>query len=406
MFAFIKKIARKLIRKSTYIHHESLNKVSLIILILIDIFVLFNVFSGLNNISQWILNPSEEIPCFSAIDNYQTATNRESFALKATTIENIVEQNNFSDFNNQNRLGKVSKLCENYSRLEQEINTKDNIKIKGNIEQIRTEIYNLNQEIQTLQSQYDSTLLEKIAGQTPQSSLNQTTADQIKSEIDTKTNQISNKEKQIVQKQTQLIKAPAADAYLKLLNNTSEYKQIKKAYQSAQFWYPNKQLLLQILFLLPLITIAYFWHNHATKGNKGLQSLLSWHLLLIFCIPLLIKFFEFIQFGNLINIAIEFIVTLLGGLLFISNYVLILIIPLLGFGLIKILQRFVFNQRIQAKKRIEKVRCINCNSQLRLNDLFCYSCGFNQYTNCPNCNQKTYKLTNFCRACGHQLEQK
>ncbi|AFZ35452.1 hypothetical protein Sta7437_1896 [Stanieria cyanosphaera PCC 7437] len=405
MFSFIKKIARKLIRKSTYIHHESLNKVSLVILILIDIFVLFNVFSGLNNISQWIFNPSEEIPCFSTIENYYTATNKESFALKAATIENLINHNNFSHFNNQNKLGKVSKLCDNYLRLEKEINTPDNIEIKADIEQIRTEISNLNQEIQTLQSQYDSTLLEKIAGQTPQNSINQTTADQIKSEIDTKTNQISNKKQQILQKQTRLIQVPAADAYLKLLNNTSEYKQIKKAYQSAQFWYPNKQLLLQTLFLLPLIIGAYFWHKNATIKNQGLQALLSWHLLLIFCIPLLIKVFEFIQFGNLIRIAIESIVTLLGGLLFVSNYVLILIIPLLGFGLIKFLQRFVFNQRIQAKKRIEKIRCINCNSQLRLNDRFCHYCGFNQYTNCPNCNQKTYKLTNFCRVCGHQLEQ-
>ncbi len=408
MFSFIKKISNKLIQKSTYIHHEPINKVSLVILILIDIFVLVNVFSGLNSISQWPLSPSEEFPCFLAYQDYQTADKKGTTVFNVTTIENLIEQNKSSPspaVDNSNRLGQSSNLCTNYTRLSKAINTPENVQLKASIDKQKSEIYSLKQDIQTLQSQYNSTLLEKIAGQAPEKSINKVNADRVKSEIERNKKQIANKEKEITDRQAKLIQHPASDAYLKLLNNTSEYQAIKRGYESAEFWYPNKQLLLQTLFLLPLILIAYLWHSTAIRKNIGLQALLSWHLLLIFCIPLLIKFFEFLQFGNLVGIGIDLIIALFGGLVFVASYALILIIPLLGLGLIKILQRWVFNTRLQAKKRIQKVRCINCNFQLRLSDEFCPSCSFNQYIDCSNCHHKTYKFTNFCSSCGHKIEE-
>lgn len=410
MFSFIKKISNKLIHKSTYIHHEPINKVSLVILILIDVFVLVNVFSGLNSISQWPLSPSEEFPCFLAYENYQTADKKGTTPFNVATIENLIEQNKSYpspavDNSNSNRLGESSNLCKNYTRLSKAINTPENVQLKASIDKQKSEISSLNQNIQTLQSQYNSTLLEKIAGQASEKSINKVNADCVKSEIERHKKQIANKEKEITDRQTKLIQHPASDAYLKLLNNTSEYEAIKRNYESADFWYPNKQLLLQTLFLLPLILIAYLWHSAAIRKNIGLQALLSWHLLLIFCIPLLIKFFEFLQFGNLVGIGIELIIKLFGGLVFVASYALILIIPLLGLGLIKILQRWVFNPRIQAKNRIEKVRCINCNFKLRLSDEFCPSCSFNQYMDCSNCHHKTYKFTKFCSSCGHKIEE-
>lgn len=404
MFSFLKRASRNLIHKSTYIQHEPINKVSLVILILIDIFVLFNVFSGLNSISQWPLSPSEEYPCFLPYQNYHIAEKKGTFAFKVSTIENLIEQNKYplpSPAANSNRLGQVSNICGDYIRVSKAVNTPETVNLKTSIDKLRNEVASLKQENQTLQSQYNSTLLEKIAGQAPDKSINKVAADRVKSEIDNNKKLIANKEKQITEQQTKLIQHPATDAYLKLIDNTSDYQKLKQVYDKAAFWYPNQQLMLQTLFLLPLILIGYFWHSTALRKNYGLQALLSWHLLLIFCIPLLIKFFEFIQFGNLIGGALELIISLVGGLVFVASYALILIIPLLGLGLIKLLQAWVFNSRVQAKKRIQKVRCINCSSQLRLSDEFCPYCGFEQYVECLKCHHKTYKFTNYCSSCGH-----
>jgi hypothetical protein len=407
MFSSIANIFNRLVRKSTQIHHEPINKVSIIILILIDVFVLINVFSGLGSIAEWPLNPSEEFPCYATHEKYQTDKKKGTFDFNASTIESIINERNLylnTSIISPKRLGSYSSLCTESIRLEKEISSSGNIKLKQGIDRDRNKISSLIQENRTLQSQYDSSLLEKIAGQSRQKSINITSSDRIKEKIDTNNEKIKETKEKVKEKQTNLLKNPTAEAYLKILNDVSQYSKIKSAYQSAQFWHPNKVLLLQTLFLLPLIVIAYLWHTVSTRKNKGLQALLSWHLLLIFCIPLLIKFFEFLQFGNIIHVVLESITALLGGLLFIASYGLILIIPLFGFGLIKFLQVFIFNPRVQAKNRIQKVHCLRCNSKLRLGDEFCPFCGFEQYVDCLNCHQKTYKLANFCNACGHQQE--
>jgi hypothetical protein len=409
MFSFVKRLFRQLIRRSTYIHQESINVASIIILVLVDIFVLFNVFSGLGNIAQLPLSPQEEFPCFSAYETYQTSKKKGTFDFNVATIENIIyTKNEFPSLpirKESGRLGNVSKQCDEITRLGNEINSKINIKLKESINQDRTTSLNLNQEIATLQRQYDSTLLEKIAGQSQKKSINQASAEQTKPKIDANKAKILDKNKLILEKQTKLVNQPSSVAYLKLLSDSSIYQGLERHYHSAQFWYPNKQLLLQTLFLLPLIFLAYFVNAYATKKRKGVVALISWHLLLIFCIPLLIKFFEFIQFGNLLNFLIEGLTALLGGLRFIASYLMILVIPLAGFGLIKFLQKFVFNPKLQARSRIQNSHCINCNFKMTAGDRFCLSCGFNQFLDCPSCHEKTYKFTRFCKHCGHDLEQ-
>jgi hypothetical protein len=409
IFTFVKQLFRQLIRRSTYIQHESINFASIIILVLIDIFVLFNVFSGLDNIAQLPLSPSEEFPCFAAYETYQNSTKKGTFDFNAATIENVINPGNkfplIVSQKESGRLGEISNQCDDVSRLSKEINSANNIKLKASINQDRDTISNLNQEIATLKRQYDSTLLEKIAGQSSQKSINQASADQAKTKIDDNKSKLLVKKKFIFEKQAQLVQQPSSESYLKLLNDNAKYKALKVNYHSAQFWFPNKQILLQALFLLPLISVAYFINASATKRQRGVLALISWHLLLIFCIPLLIKFFEFIQFGNLLGFVTKGLTALLGGLLFITSYLLILIIPLAGFGLIKFLQRFIFNPKIQARNRIQNIRCINCSFKMATGDKFCLSCGFNQFLDCPNCHEKTYKFTRFCKHCGHDLEQ-
>jgi hypothetical protein len=409
MFSFIKRLFRQLIRRSTYVQHESINTSSIIILVLIDIFVLFNVFSGLGNIAQLPLSPQEEFPCFLAHETYQTSKQKGTFDFNIATIENVIRTANDSPLTSNEkelgRWGKSSDQCNETTRLVKAINSDNNVKLKKSIDQDRTTISNLNQEVATLQRQYDSTLLEKIAGQSSGKSINQFSAEQTKPKIDANKSKIAAQKKLILEKQTKLVQQDLSQAYLKLLGDSAHYKALKTQYRSAQFWHPNKQLLLQTLFLLPLILLAYVINTAATRKQKGVVALISWHLLLIFCIPLLIKFFEFIQFGNLIGFIIEGLTALLGGLLFITSYLLILLIPLAGFGLIKFLQKFVFNPKLQAKNRIQNLHCINCNFKMAGGDSFCLSCGFNQFLDCPNCHQKTYRFIRFCRHCGHDLEQ-
>ena len=63
MFSRLRRSLRRFFNKSRKINHEPINKVSLIVIVLLDIFVLSSVFAGLQDISQWPLSPSQTYPC-------------------------------------------------------------------------------------------------------------------------------------------------------------------------------------------------------------------------------------------------------------------------------------------------------------------------------------------------------
>ena len=136
-------------------------------------------------------------------------------------------------------------------------------------------------------------------------------------------------------------------------------------------------------------------------AKAGLIALISWHLLVIFFIPLIFKVFEFLQVGALFEFLISIISALFGGLLFLINYVYILIIPLVGFGIIKFFQKFAFNPKNQAATRVQKSECLRCARKIRHHDSHCPHCGYSQYAECPNCHDLTYKNLPYCKQCGH-----
>ncbi|MFM6898470.1 MAG: hypothetical protein ACKPKF_14670, partial [Microcystis panniformis] len=82
------------------------------------------------------------------------------------------------------------------------------------------------------------------------------------------------------------------------------------------------------------------------------------------------------------------------------QYVYILLIPLFGFAIIKFLQKFVFNTKSQAAKRVQKSQCINCAKTIKNQDAHCPHCGYYQYVECHHCHELTYKNLPYCYHCG------
>jgi hypothetical protein len=366
----------------------------------VDIFVLINVFSGLYSISSVPLSPYETYPCYS---DYQTfhESNSSIGDRQFIALQDALNPLPSAPLPVQERrLGKVDNFCQQYLDQKKAIHTPENRKLLQGISDLENNISVKQNQITELQQQYDSTLLEKIAGQDPQNSITTSTAENTRRDLERAKAEIDRWRKEITSIKVQLATTPPAQTYLETLGDTTRYQTLQKSYEKAAFWYPNLQFLLQVLFLVPLIGLTYGWHDQSIQKHRGLQSLLSWHLLVIFCIPLLVRLFEFLQFSNLVSVLVEAIIALVGGLWFIASYLFIIMIPLMGFGLIKFLQHFVFNAKVQAKKRIQKQRCIQCNARLYTTDPFCPHCGFNQYQECPHCHESTYQYAPFCRVCG------
>ncbi|GAX36212.1 zinc ribbon domain-containing protein [Nodularia sp. NIES-3585] len=390
--------------KSGSINNQPLNKVSLVVLIVIDIFILVNVFTGLNDISRWYISPLQAYPCYSQWQNYrsQTTTDKD-YEIVRSSLFNLINQTTQEQIYQQaeeRHLGKVSQTCLQYANYQDQINIPQNQQITQNIEQKQAQVSQFEQSNNNIRAQYDSTLLEKIAGQSREQSINVVGAEKAKQELDQNNRRISTRKQEISNLKTQLVTKPESVSFLAFLQEDSNFNQVEANYQQASFWYPSIQLAFQFLFLVPLILVALLVHNFAQRREYGLISLISWHLLVIFFLPLILKIFEFLQFGVLFRFIFDILSTILGGLLFLVSYVYILLIPVVGFGIIQLFQKVILNTKAQAVRRVQDSRCINCAKKIRQHDTYCPHCGYYQYIECPNCHNLTYKYLSHCHHCG------
>lgn len=409
MLAQIRRLLNQIFRKSRTINNEPLNKVSLIIIILIDIFILINVFAGLDDISRWYISPSQAYPCYSEWESYRTQTTQEKdyeivkASFQSDTKNQPIFQQTYQQIE-ERHLGKVSKTCLKYGNYKDKINNHDNQKTIENIAQKQAKISTFEQANHNIRSQYNSTLLEEISGQPREQSINVVGAKKAKQELDRNNRNIYTLNKEVSELKNQLIAKPESIGFIAFLKDDEQFKVVKKAYQQASFWYSSIQLIFQSLFLLPLILISLSVHNFAQRKGYGLIALISWHLLIVFLIPLLVKIFEFFQFGVIFKFIFDIISALFGGLIFLISYVYILLIPLVGFGIIKFFQRIVFNAKLQAASRVQNLRCIKCAKKIRHPDTYCPYCGSYQYVECQNCHNLTYKYLPSCKQCRSSQE--
>ncbi|HLP88674.1 MAG TPA: hypothetical protein VK184_08815 [Nostocaceae cyanobacterium] len=421
MFTLIRRFLHQFFRKSRTIDNEPLNKVSLIVIIVIDIFILVNVFTGLDDISRWHLDPYQAYPCHYEWDSYRTSKkpdkdyeiirNTLTYYTNNPTFQPSYLPPNPSYLSNQtfrqnylnqekDRLGKVYSTCLEYAEYKDKINTKPRQATIKTIENKQEQISKLERTNSTIRSQYDSSLLERIANQPRNQSINLVGAEKAKQELDKNNAQISTLKKEIDNLKQQLVSAPESVSFFQFLKDDAKFNEVNKGYRQASFWYPSIQFGLQSVFLLPLILIAALVHNFAQRRRYGLIALISWHLLVIFCIPLLLKVFQFLQVDIIFQFVFDIIRRLVGNLLFLVSYIYILLVPLIGFGIIKFFQKVVFNSKVQAANRVQKLRCVRCAKKIRRDDLHCPHCGYHQYVECPECHNFTYRHLPYCKHCG------
>lgn len=417
MLTRMRRVLSRLFDRSRTINNEPLNKMSLIVILLVDLFILTNVFTGLDDISRWHLNPTQSHPCYSEWNSYQTKTTnrtdydviREAISSKTKDVDSYdpsgsspridLSQKYKEDV--KNKLGTISNVCFEYAGIRDKINTSENQASVASIDRQQADIGKLEAANQTIKSQYDSSLLEKIAKQTRDRSINQVGAEKAKQTLDQNNLKISGLKLETTNLKNTLVAKPESIAFISLLKENNKFSPLKSSYQQASFWYPSIQFGFQAAFLFPLILGASLINNFAQRRGYGLIALISWHLLVIFLIPLLFKVFEFLQVGVIFTWISKFIYRIFGSLLFLISYIYILLVPLLGFGLIKVFQKFVFNSKIQTATRVQKSQCINCASKIRASDIYCPHCSTYQLSECQTCHHLTYKGLPYCNQCGH-----
>ncbi len=425
MFNKIRTLTQRFFRKSSTLNRQSLNVPSLIVIVFVDIFILANVFFGLNDISNWHLSPAQAYPCYSQWQTYRESTDpskdyaivrqsivssdssvnygRASNRTEAPIVGNSTSIRDQYQRNQINHIGQISAQCLDSGSLQDALQNPENRKTVESIDSKLGKITQLEQTNRNIRAQYDSTLLEKVAGQPRSQSINTISAEQAKQKTDTNSATITQLKQEITELKQTLLAQPVVQTLLVYLKNPAPFETIAAQYRHASFWYPSIQLGFQTLFLLPLILTSYAIHRFALRKNYGLVALITWHLLIIATIPALLKVFEFLQVGVLFQWIADAIGTIFGSLLFLVSYAQIIIIPLVGFGLIKLIQRLSkrsTNAQTQAADRIAQSRCLRCAKKIGPHDAHCAHCGYQQYAECPNCHSMTHKQMPHCTHCG------
>ena len=420
MFARMRRVLSMLFERSRTIKNEPLNKMSLIVILLVDLFILTNVFTGLDDISRWHLNPTQAHPCYSEWSSYQAKNTtrkdydviRQAISSKTKDVDSYasasspqVDLSQKYKEDVKNRLGTIANICFEYAGIRDEINTSENQQTVASIDRQQADIGKLESANETIKSQYDSSLLDKIAGQKRDRSINQVGAEKAKQTLEQNNLKILTLKQKTTALENSLIAKPESSAFITLLKDSNKFNLLKSSYDRASFWYPSIQFGFQFVFLLPLLLGALVVNNFAQRRGYGLIALISWHLLVIFLIPLLFKALEFLQIGVIFNLISGIVYQLFGSLLFLISYIYILLVPLVGFGIIKVFQEFVFNSKIQTAKRVQKSQCVNCARKIRSSDIYCPHCSYYQLSECQNCHHLTYKDLPYCNQCGHSQQQ-
>lgn len=397
MFRKISQFIRTLFSRTKTINNEPVNRASLVVIIIVDIFILINVFTGLYDISSWHLSPNEAYPCYQSWLSYRNNQDQDRDYNLAVRDMDFVSY----DVNSANYLGQVSPICAEEARLFNQIRTAANREIYAQVGSKSEAINKLEAENSTIRSQYDSTLLEKIAGQPENLSINEVNAARAKQTLERNNLTIKQLVADRQKLQNSILSKPEVKKLIAFINSDRNFNEVKAGLEQASFWYPTIQITLQSIFLLPLIAIALIVHNFSNRRSYGLVALISWHLLIIFVIPFLIRVLEFFQIGIVLQIVADIVGTLLGNLLFLISYFYILLIAVLGFGIIKVFQKLSGDGKGKVLNRVQKSQCVRCAKKIRSQDLHCPYCGFGQYVTCTNCQTATYKFLPHCHNCGH-----
>lgn len=347
---------------------EPLSPLSFILIIFLDIFILVNIFIGLNNQVEQLVSPEEYIPsiCRDIIIN-----------------EKWVEEN---------RINKLSNIILNqyrsYYYSEEDKNPKHPIcvKIIERLEQFKKnekliELFKDRDKLITKYNSYDSFQKE-----------NNSNVITILRRIEFTNNKINNNSE--VKKFWEIIN-----------EKTKLSKELSSDLRKANFIFPIKRLLIEFLFLIPLLFIFIFWNNKSIKKGRHLQIFISSHLIVVALIPVFFEIchavFEIIP-KKILKTFIEFLESL--KLIAIWHYILTIIAILITLFLIYFIQKKVFNKERLIKRRFIKKQCINCGKKINYEIEFCPYCGNNQKIKCKNCNNLTFKGCNYCTNCGSKVD--
>lgn len=386
----------------TSLDDQPLAKAALVIIIFLDIFILVSIFNGLDAHTRQLSSPDSYIPntCREIVVNRQwNSTNR------IDNISQIIISASTSYYREQERKIERHPVCVPYIDLVDQIKSdKALISVFEERNKSEREARELQREIDNLKGAYDTSLLETMAKkQESQTRVTATREDFLKktAALDGLKNKLAALEQSI-----------DSDTKIRLLwgklqgLQEQDRQRLLSDLRTINFWYPVKRLGMQLIFLIPLFIVFYVWNSASIKRSRGIQTLVSSHLLGVSFIPILCKISEAV-YDIIPKRLLKQLIDLLESLKLVAiwHYVIIALAVGAALFLIYLVQKKLFSsERIGRiiERRISNGDCQQCGKHLPSGSSACPFCGFVQYKPCSSCHNQMHVYGKYCRECGQK----
>jgi hypothetical protein len=390
---------RKLKRNLTSLDDQPLGKAALIVILFLDVFILISIFDGLADHAGQLTTPAQYVPqhCRDiVIDADWNQTNW------LGQIARIVTKYRGSYYvrDERERTREQHVICQPFARVFRLIKDDDGLaKNLAETLRIQKESNELRSELERIRGVYDTSLLETIARQRH----GPANVESIKKEIANKTNALN----ELVQKLKLLESSLEQDNNLRELFalvaavSDTDRNRLRDDLRQLNFWYPVKRLGMEMIFLLPLFLVFYFWNSRSIAKNRPFQTLVSSHLVVVVFIPVFFKIVELI-YDIIPKKLLKHIIELLESLKLVAlwHYLLMGIAIVAALALIYLFQKKLFSREKLIERRIAKGLCQSCNRHLPPDCRACPFCGSGQYRTCSHCHKPTHIHGKYCIECG------
>lgn len=374
---------------------EPLSGISVVLLIILDIFIFTNVMIGVEGETAKVPSVSYYYPddCSRHFEKVQT------------------EYKGFNGY----RYGQsysahlrphLSEYCQDLDTKIEDFSLHESFKSNlKKIDEIHTKQRQNSQRLKQISSQYNTRLFESIAKMPNNSELVNA-----KNEYDEITRD-NKRLKEELERIPSVSTLEGYDDYVAYVNANKEgFIEAKKSYA---FWQPFKAYGHMLIFVLPLlIFFGYFYRRAKRKQLAQIEynpvvKIISAHIALILALPLVwytLGLIYHVLPKTLLKRLIEFLVEI--GLLSLLNYVAILLVVLFFGGLIYWIQKRTLKQKMAVKKTknykklISWSQCFECEYKIDYTKPFCPFCGESLHEECASCGEKMNVHERFCSSCG------
>ena len=390
-------------RLTRFNEEEPLGKLSLIIVILLDVFLLSVVFVGLEAHTSQLSSVQEYFPweCRQVL-----IENQWSDANKLDRLQSIVldDYNNYlrrDSFFDENKLGKMHPDCKEYFQSIKAIAEDQNIRnMFIDRQSLQRKLSDWRREHKIGKDVYDTQLLEKIADS--ESKPGESVTESMK-QISKEYEKINS---ELIEISSKISSQPLVKDFFEQFgpSNSAKRDKLISDLKRYEVFYAFKEFCWQLLFLLPIFIAALFWYIRSTNKKFATQTLFSAHLLTIASIPILFKIIKLVLDlipETFFRALFKFLEKL--HIIALWHYLLIVVSLSVAILLVYLIQKKFFNKQIIYEKRLIAGKCCFCGKKLPPESERCPFCGKNQKIQCPHCQSDTFLGGRCCINCGAPL---